>query len=484
MITGFGEQSANYGAAVGQSLAQLGQQVGQQLAMREYQKQAQAALPALQQTYTSAMDKIQAGQVTEGYRDILNAQLQFGASQNPFIARMNDMAGGIAEQAANNYLKMKQYEIQYGPRPSTTTPGLPVMSGADVVRQRAGRGVVSQPDTVTTGGAEEESRRIGNAVLLPGESPIDGETPIEEVTSPSGEPLTGEGTPLTPLDVATRDTALSFNQRPPEEKVAYNQQVLSLNPPEKGYKQEKVKGLSKYYGTDELFLPELGTRIQQTYSISGSSTSPETTERLTEEEVIINKEEYDKAIAIKNDVSKAVAYLSKNRPVNSKKTFEKIIQEGGGPEYFNLSKNDGAVEDVERFPGVLVNTQTEEQFFLTEEEAKDIGLLIALPTMVDSRGIRFGEGAKPTSSPAAPAAGGSVAERVRAQYGAKETGATPPSAPTPTPGPTPIPFGEQYATPEERERAMTERIRGGIGAGLRAVGRGGEAILRGARAIR
>ena len=47
MISEMGQQQANYGAAVGQSLIALGQQVGQQLATREYQRQAQAALPAL-----------------------------------------------------------------------------------------------------------------------------------------------------------------------------------------------------------------------------------------------------------------------------------------------------------------------------------------------------------------------------------------------------------------------------------------------------
>lgn len=107
-------QQGRQANVLAESLSTLGQQVGQQLAMREYQKQAQTVLPALQQTYTSAMDKIQAGNVTEGYRDILNAQLQFGTTQNPFIARMNDMAGGIAEKAANDFLKMKQYEMQYG----------------------------------------------------------------------------------------------------------------------------------------------------------------------------------------------------------------------------------------------------------------------------------------------------------------------------------------------------------------------------------
>ena len=153
MITGFGEQSANYGAVVGQSLQQLGQQVGQQLAMREYQKQAQAVLPALQQTYTSAMDKIQAGEVTEGYRDIINAQLQFGTSQNPFIADYNRRLENLTTQVANNYMKTKLYEMQYGRTGTGEAAGLPATGMPAVTDQERARQILlgggSAPTTDT-----------------------------------------------------------------------------------------------------------------------------------------------------------------------------------------------------------------------------------------------------------------------------------------------------------------------------------------------
>jgi hypothetical protein len=105
MITGFGEQSANYGAAVGQSLAQLGQQVGQQLAMREYQRQASAALPAMQQAYKSAFDKMGQGQYADGYMELLNTNLQYGATTNPFIAQFAEQANQTAKQMESAHVE-------------------------------------------------------------------------------------------------------------------------------------------------------------------------------------------------------------------------------------------------------------------------------------------------------------------------------------------------------------------------------------------
>lgn len=120
------QQQAKNWSVLSESLATLGQQVGQTLAMRQYQKEAQAALPALQQSYTGAMDKIQAGNISEGYRDMLTAQLQYGTTQNPYIARMNAMAGDVFNNAMNVELKRFQAEKQYGPRGTTPSGASPV----------------------------------------------------------------------------------------------------------------------------------------------------------------------------------------------------------------------------------------------------------------------------------------------------------------------------------------------------------------------
>jgi hypothetical protein len=91
----------------------------------------------------------------------------------------------------------------------------------------------------------------------------------------------------------------------------------------------------------------------------------------------------------------------------------------------------------------------------------------------------------------APAEPAQKAERFPVKAKAAEQKPTPaapaamaPPQPT-TPPPAGIPAADwEKLTPAERERIMTEKIRGAIGTGVGAVMRGGKAILRGARSIR
>jgi hypothetical protein len=108
------QQQEKSWSVLSENLSRLGQQVGQQLAMREYQKQAAEALPAMQAAYKSAMDDVVAGEVTQGYKKFMDAQFQFGASQNPFIAQANEAAGTIFQNASTMYEKQQQRKAQYG----------------------------------------------------------------------------------------------------------------------------------------------------------------------------------------------------------------------------------------------------------------------------------------------------------------------------------------------------------------------------------
>jgi hypothetical protein len=304
------------------------------------------------------------------------------------------------------------------------------------------------------------------------------------VTAPNGQPLAGQGAELNPVQAATRDAALARDEKPPEERIAYSQEVLALNPPAKGYEEQSISA-EDFYGTNKIYIPKPGEELDSTYTITGTSGSTETRETLTEKTRFVGEEEYNETKKIVKDANDAMAYISKNRPANTKKTFKQVILEGGGPEYFNLTPNDGSIEDAERFPGALVNIKTDEQYFVTEDESKKIFSILALPTLVESRGVRFGEGAK--SAAKAPAAGGDASREEQLRKAQAILGVTPPAA-TPTPTPTPaagIPAVDmQNLTPAERERLMTQRIRGAIGTGVGAAMRGGEAILRGASAIR
>jgi hypothetical protein len=419
-----------------QNLSALGQQVGRQLAINQYQKDAAAVLPAMRESYKSAFDKMGKGKYADGYMELLDTNLQFGATTNPFIAQFADQANQTAKQMESALWR----ESQYGGRGAGGGGTLPAMgrSGADVVRQRAGRSVAAQP--VTTGDAEAASIDIGNAVMLPEGTPIDGESPIAEVTAPNGQPLAGQGAELNPVQAATRDAALARDEKPPEERIAYSQEVLALNPPAKGYEEQAISA-EDFYGTNKIYIPKPGEELDSTYTITGTSGSTETRETLTEKTRFVGEEEYKETKKIVKDANDAMAYISKNRPANTKKTFKQVILEGGGPEYFNLTPNDGSIEDAERFPGALVNIKTDEQYFVTEDESKKIFSILALPTLVESRGVRFGEGAK--SAAKAPAAAPAGNERFPVKQGA---------APSPTPAATQAP----EATLEERIASKTK----------------------------
>jgi hypothetical protein len=106
-------QTARY-AALSQSLANLGQQVGATLAQREYQRQAAEALPAMQESYRNAFGKIQQGDISGGYMDVLNTSMQFGATQNPFLMGYIEQANKFAKEAGDATLSQGWQNIQRG----------------------------------------------------------------------------------------------------------------------------------------------------------------------------------------------------------------------------------------------------------------------------------------------------------------------------------------------------------------------------------
>ena len=135
MISRMGQQQANYGAAVGQSLIQLGQQVKQQLETKEYKRQASAALPAMQQDYINAFKKIEAGDIAAGYTDILNTSMQYGSTQNPFLMQQIEQANKMGKDAANVVISQGWQDIQRSQMRAKLTGGLPSMSPQEAATQ-------------------------------------------------------------------------------------------------------------------------------------------------------------------------------------------------------------------------------------------------------------------------------------------------------------------------------------------------------------
>lgn len=180
IMLGTQQQSKNW-SVLSENLGRLGQEVGNQLALREYQKQAATALPAMQAAYRDAMSEVEAGQVATGYKKFMDAQFQFGGSQNPLIKDLSNTMGGLFMEGAKAYEKQQQRQAQYGgggvsglpamtPKQAAEsallgdTQGVPAM-GADMtaieVDPRTGQPIAAQTDMVDLEGALPEMEGVG-----------------------------------------------------------------------------------------------------------------------------------------------------------------------------------------------------------------------------------------------------------------------------------------------------------------------------------
>lgn len=110
MIQGYAEDQSKRFSALSQSLAQLGQQVGQQLANREYQRQAQAELPYMQEAMNRAIDRVQANDIAQGYREMMTA-IPWN-STNPYLQQTAQGMMGAFERAAEFQQKSSWQKLQ------------------------------------------------------------------------------------------------------------------------------------------------------------------------------------------------------------------------------------------------------------------------------------------------------------------------------------------------------------------------------------
>ena len=181
IMLGTQQQSKNW-SVLSDSIGQLGQQIGQSLANKEYQNQVQAVLPMMQATYRNAFDKIGQGNLSEGYSDLMDAQIQYGSSTNPFIQNMNKQMAEMSKQYANDYLSQERLRIteaMYGQRYGNNN-ALPAMSPKEAAENALL--TPNQNAPVTDGATEtiEIDPKTGQpiATLI---NEFDAETPLPEM---------------------------------------------------------------------------------------------------------------------------------------------------------------------------------------------------------------------------------------------------------------------------------------------------------------
>jgi hypothetical protein len=489
MITKMGQQQANYGAAVGQSLAQLGQQVGQQLAMQEYQKQASAELPFIQQAMKSAFGRIQQGDVAGGYMDAISV-LPFG-SQNP-----------IVQAAATNYFKGISQAADFQQN----------SVWAELQRRRMGGG----------GGTDFETEVVyetptAEQMADPNYRPVARVVPKTTPTRGGGMGGGGgggslqeqfraidESTPLPGMEARFEDTVTEMDTRGEQGGFGFGWSY------EEGYRPtaDRRKSFEKEYN-DFLNAP-----VEEQEKIKEQAQVPQ-------EEVPEGKQVIPFRMALNPNI---VGIVGPESSVEVEKITQ-VFKDGSQEDRRDLiMKNPLAatINDLQRADSIIsgnntlldihkkidgnYNRVTTEREFQTEDPKTDtfkifidgtqvpnaktdasgaeaIGIMRAKEVAALTGKYGFVTG-QPTEAPAEGAPTNDALAEARKVFGVGAPAATPAPAATQAP-PAGIPATDwEKLTPAERERIMTERIRGAIGTGVGAVMRGGEAILRGARAIR
>lgn len=344
MITGFGEQSANYGAVVGQSLQQLGQQVGQQLAMREYQKQAQAQLPFIQQTMQDALTDAGSGRSAEAFSRLLPLVSNPQYTQNPYILPALETGMKLTEFTAQDAFKRFQTRQQYGVGGGDVNENvLPVMSGAEEAMTilRGGQpAVMAQPTGQPT------------ATMLPPGTPTDAE-PIEGAM-PEGEVGEAESLMLTEGEVAPMQQPTTVQQTA---STAF-QQIMSATPSEQDranrgiiasesdkattWDIERIDNLSRFYPklniSDSLAIAPVGSKVEYSETWSGQTDKPGARFAGTKK-VEVDDEMNKTAKQYAGNLRNSVNLLTTSGPADSDKYWIDIIEEAGGIENVKPVRN-------------------------------------------------------------------------------------------------------------------------------------------------
>jgi hypothetical protein len=455
-------QARNYGipaldySGVSNTLATLGQQIGQGLAMREYQRQYQNTLPAIEQTMRSATQKIQAGDFTGGYAEAVGGLPLM--SQNPLIAQASksylDSIGQVAEfQQSAMWQKLQEGRmggatsgrgIPAAQGPSMDVgqffPGMTVPSGGVGAGQGVGMGAemvgvgegadANQPDysaNPTTEPTDANTIEViddsGQALYYPPRG-LEGGLPTNApATQPAAQPITlgmiesnipeGKRKEFTSLPDFVKDAVVAsanFDRLAPDQKqTATNESGVTQDAMPETSEVWKDPRLAKYFpGAVGIAKPRekkelLGTGITFT---SRGGVNVTTAPQVTNQNVL---DAWRGAAGKPGNKEKLEQALDAMEDANMKKLFA---------EYKDIFSLRAAAQP--EGDGFVVGTEP-----ITKQQYDALLTLSNLPVWSERE---FTPMVFKQEAPA-PAAGGSVAERVRAQYGKKE-GATQPATPS------------------------------------------------------
>lgn len=409
IIQGIGENQANYGASIGKSLAQLGQQVGQQLAQREYQRQAAAALPAMQESYRNAFGKIQQGDISGGYMDVLNTSMQFGANQNPFLMGYIEQANKFAKEAGDATISQEWQNIQRGRTAGGAVSG--GLSGAQLAEQSA-FGIDNQAlpaqevdfNQPTDATETMDSLDASAAAGLPVTSPILPSMQEASAAGAAGQPFPLQGgTQGGPTQEAAqaqktfsnlpiyKQAAVAnvgaYNSLPPQQKKQALQSAVQSDPGAEKYEKESIDLSGFGIDVGEIGIPKVKEQVRVKMTASGTTKDATVRKTFSQEFIEVGKDQYKDNKEYIKTIKDASNVLSKERPSPKMPTFKSIFQENGGILNATFAPNSKIKSDT--FPYVMIPSEGSAEIPITKKQYEYIQAIQTLPANADSTGLNI-----------------------------------------------------------------------------------------------
>lgn len=449
-----GTQQTN---VLAQNLSALGQQVGRQLAINQYQKDAAAVLPAMRESYKSAFNKMGQGKYADGYMELLNTNLQFGATTNPFIAQFAEQANQTAKQMESALWRQAQYGgggAGGGPR---TIPGMRVPTAQELSDPNYTPDETVFDTTVTdvNGGGDMEARFVGTDMTqgTPAQRRMQAQVDQEYKTYQDADRAAAAGLPAMDQQEGfsfgagvlsqyrpekqtidrTKEEVISFKGLSREEKDAYKEQVIATEAeytPPQGRVAQPFQGMIGFEDAQYIEGPAKGgfrvASIEEDYDEKG--------QKITRKLEPANNDDV-------NTFNGFVANMDKtNRFVSRNPKLRKMLEAAGGnPNRIDISEQETDTGEI------AYRATIDGQDYGTLSTAPDFNERLAIeflqdaPAVIRRNGWRVIKGEAPAEAPS-PAAGG-AGERFPVKQGA----APAPAQPAPTTAPRELSLAEQIS---------------------------------------
>ena len=478
IMLGTQQQSKNW-SVLSENLGRLGQQVGQQLAMREYQKQAAEALPVIQQQMQAALKDAGKGRSADAYSKLLPLLSNPAYTQNQFILPVLNTGLELTGLAAQDSYKRSLMNAQYGGRfaPSQMPSDEEMLSdefgvtntavegdgtgGGDIRVSRGQTTAKSIPGMEARLLSPDEQAYAEMMAMQQGEAPAGQPQEIAALRQPGQVDFSLSG--YIPRQKDIEKASKSYNEylsKPEDERKDFISEIPEVGKaPEEGDKME-IFGM----GTGTVIGPKAAPEPEGEEIVSKKATWTEKSgagktietkpKKKPESQTKQEKEEQEKYDAWRKDYSTAKLMFQRNSQLRS------ILEKAGG----DITKLDYDIETVTDDAG----KETQRAFIRIGDEVvgqlettAPAGMMSEFQayTAITGAPILFGEGSKwkfyktegeEKPAAAAPTGGGSVAERVRAQYGKKEGAAQPAAAPAKE-----MTLEEEIASLEQKKKPAT-----------------------------